>query len=343
VAFGKKALQKMLNPFIEIYYKITPNLFMLGFNEISYSLHVPSIAPNADYLSTWTRPEGPLGSVMMSYGCRHFAGKEKISLSDSNAFLGIFYNLGNDLRYSFGDRNLPSGILRKNHYYFIFMPRQLCEYEIKPGIVSTFSLRFSPRFLRIFCNDFPTIKHMLRSVRKNIPHLLSENPVAARFEMIDSINDILYGRYSHVTRDAFTFGRVFNLVLSALEQIDGENKGNLSTFREVHNPEKIRMAEKYIMTHLSTKISLAVVAYEVGLEPRTLARAFMKVYNKPIMRYVFEARMKKAVALLRRGNTSMLEIAMAVGYPNQGNFSTAFRRRYGHPPRELLADDFDTY
>jgi AraC-like DNA-binding protein len=311
---------------------------MLGFNEISYSLHVPSIAPNADYLSTWTRPEGPLGSVLMSYGCRHFDGKEKISLSDSRSFLGIFYNLGGDLHYSFGNRNLPSGTLRKNHYYFIYMPEQFCEYEVNPGIVSTFSLRVTPQFLRIFGNDFPTVKTMLHCIRKNIPHLLTENPVAARFEMITSINDILYNRYSHITRDAFSFGRIFNLLLSALEQIEGETKGNLSTFREVHNLEKIRMAEKFMMSRIGTRISLGMVAYEVGLEPRTLARAFMKVYNKPVMRYLFEARMRKAAALLRHGNITMQEVATAVGYPNQGNFSTAFRRKFGYPPRELLQD-----
>jgi AraC-like DNA-binding protein len=316
---------------------------MLGFNEITYALNVPSIARDADYLSTWTRPEGPLGSVLMSYGCKHFDTKEKVLLSDARSFLGIFYNLGGDLRYSFGNRNLPSGTLRKNHYYFIYMPEEYCEYEIKQGTIATFSLRFSPRFLKIFCNDFPTVKQLLHCVRKNTPHLLTENPIAARFEMIDAINDILYSRYSHVTRDAFAFGRVFNLILSALEQIDRESKGNLSTFREVHNPEKIRQAEKYVMAHLSARISLGLVAYEVGLEPRTLARAFMKVYNKPLMRYLFEARMKKAVTLLNRGNMTMLEVAIAVGYPNQGNFSTAFRRRFGHPPRELLGDQYDRF
>lgn len=335
----------MLNPILEIYYLYATPTFnpMLGFNEITYSLNVPDITRDADYLSTWTRPEGPLGSVLMSYGSKRFDAKEKVSLQDTRAFLGIFYNLGSDLRYSFGNRNLPSGTLRKNHYYFIYMPERYCEYEVKQGSVATFSLHFSPRFLKIFCHNFPTVKHLLHSVRKNIPHLLTENPVAARFEMIDSINDILYSRYSHVTRDAFAFGRVFNLVLSALEQIDSESKGNLSTLREVHNPEKIRLAETYVRTHLEAKISLGLVAYEVGLEPRTLARAFIKVYNKPIMRYVFEARMKKAVELLRRGDMTMLEVAIAVGYPNQGNFSTAFRRRFGHPPREMLNDRDDRY
>lgn len=316
---------------------------MLGFNEITYSLNVPGIAPDADYLSTWARPEGPLGSVLMSYGSKRFDAREKISLFDARSFLGIFYNLGGDLRYSFGDRNLPSGTLRKNHYYFIYMPEQHCEYEVKQGNIATFSLRFSPRFLKLFGSDFPTVKQLLRCVRTNTPHLLTENPIAARFEMIDSINDLLYSRYSHATRDAFAFGRVFNLVLSALEQIDHESKGNLSTFREVHNPEKIRLAETYVMTHLEAKISLGLVAYEVGLEPRTLARAFIKVYNKPIMQYLFEARMKKAVNLLRRRNMTMLEIAVAVGYPNQGNFSTAFRRRFGHPPREQSNGNEDHY
>jgi len=103
---------------------------MLGFNEITYSLNVPSVARDADYLSTWTRPEGPLGSVLMSYGCRRFDAKEKVSLFDARAFLGIFYNLGGDLRYSFGNRNLPSGTLRKNHYYFIDKQRGELQKEL---------------------------------------------------------------------------------------------------------------------------------------------------------------------------------------------------------------------
>lgn len=308
---------------------------MLGFNEITYSLHVPGIEPDSDYLSTWSRPAGRLGSVLMSYGSKRFEAKEKVWLFEKRPFLGIFYNLGNDLRYSFGNKNLPSGTLRKNHYYFIFMPEDYCEYEVKQGNTATFSLRFTPEFLEIFCDTFPFVKQLLRSVRKNTPHMVTENPVAARFEMIDTIHDILYNRYSHITRDAFTFGRIFDLLLAALEQIKAESGSTLSTFREVHNPEKIRQAEKYVMTRLETKISLRVVASEVGLEPRTLARAFMRVYNKPMMHYVFEARMKKAVHLLRRSGMQLQEIALAVGYPNQGNFSTAFRRRFGRSPRDL--------
>ncbi len=84
-------------------------------------------------------------------------------------------------------------------------------------------------------------------------------------------------------------------------------------------------------------LSLERVAKEVGLSPAHLAARFKKTTGRPLWQTLIGIRLERAKALLQGRRYSVKEIAALTGWSNQLYFSSAFRRRYGHPPTAVRA------
>jgi len=74
------------------------------------------------------------------------------------------------------------------------------------------------------------------------------------------------------------------------------------------------------------------LAAQAGVSVSKLSRTFKAVHGATIPEYLLAARMRHAMALIR-ARLPVTQVALEVGYDHAGNFSTAFRRHYGVPPR----------
>ena len=79
------------------------------------------------------------------------------------------------------------------------------------------------------------------------------------------------------------------------------------------------------------------MAKEVGLSPTHLAASFKKATGQPLWQTLIGIRLDRANSLLQGGQYSIKEVAALTGWSNQLYFSSAFRRRYGHPPTAVRA------
>ena len=80
--------------------------------------------------------------------------------------------------------------------------------------------------------------------------------------------------------------------------------------------------------------SLAQLARDAGVSPRTLQRQFAAVHGVAIFDYVRLRRLDRARRLLEREGISVAQAAHLAGYSSAANFATAFRRRFGLSPRQ---------
>jgi AraC-like DNA-binding protein len=62
-------------------------------------------------------------------------------------------------------------------------------------------------------------------------------------------------------------------------------------------------------------------------------RAFVGRFGVTPATYLMQCRMRQAAVLLADPAQLVKEVAARVGYPDPNNFSTAFKRFYGVPPR----------
>lgn len=79
---------------------------------------------------------------------------------------------------------------------------------------------------------------------------------------------------------------------------------------------------------------LAELAADVGLSRAALARRFHAVVGEPPMAYLASWRLALAADLLHDPRSTVTSVARQVGYASPFTFSAAFKKAYGHSPRE---------
>ena len=88
----------------------------------------------------------------------------------------------------------------------------------------------------------------------------------------------------------------------------------------------------YIANHLEGDLTLDHLASIARLSRFHFARAFKAATGQPPHRYVSAKRLTRAKALLIRGDRTLVDIALALNFSCQANFTRAFRRGTGLTP-----------
>lgn len=82
--------------------------------------------------------------------------------------------------------------------------------------------------------------------------------------------------------------------------------------------------------------SLERIAAEACMSPATLQRHFRRAYGSSVCDYLRLQRLQQARRRLEHGEATVMAAALDAGYSSPANFSTAFRRVFGMPPRDCL-------
>lgn len=90
-------------------------------------------------------------------------------------------------------------------------------------------------------------------------------------------------------------------------------------------------AQSLVAAQIET-VTPAALARAVGLSPAYLGRLFRAHAGLGPDEYIRQRRAEQAAELLRRGDTTILDVAAAVGFESTSSFYAAFRRFIGAPP-----------
>jgi len=104
-----------------------------------------------------------------------------------------------------------------------------------------------------------------------------------------------------------------------------ESESRKLSTRQLHE------AIAFIDANLGADLSLASLARLMSMSPSTFARLFKASVGATTHSFVLSRRLQRAEILLN-GDTSLSEIALAVGFASQSHFTEAFRRRTGRTP-----------
>lgn len=108
---------------------------------------------------------------------------------------------------------------------------------------------------------------------------------------------------------------------------------------KVESPDEKLMAR--IMRVLGANLSnpdltIEMFASEIGISRVHLHRKLKELTNQTTSDFIRNTRLSRAAKILSEGKHSISEVAYLVGFDNQANFSTAFKRMYGMTPREYM-------
>ncbi len=86
----------------------------------------------------------------------------------------------------------------------------------------------------------------------------------------------------------------------------------------------------------NTELTIEMLAMEIGISRVHLHRKLKELTNQTTSDFIRNTRLSAAARILSEGKQSISEIASLVGFDNQANFSTAFKKLYGMSPREYM-------
>lgn len=99
--------------------------------------------------------------------------------------------------------------------------------------------------------------------------------------------------------------------------------------------QKLRQAIAYIQDRLAQEISLSAIAESLGMSRYHFCRLFKQSTGLSLHQYVIQQRVERAKQLLRQGNLSIAEIAIACGFTHQSHLNRHFKRLTGVTPKTL--------
>ncbi|MER6524215.1 helix-turn-helix transcriptional regulator [Streptomyces sp. NPDC001508] len=103
--------------------------------------------------------------------------------------------------------------------------------------------------------------------------------------------------------------------------------------RDAPEDELVRQATAYLRTHFaSADLSLAHLAFALGISPAQLSRRFRAVHGVTPIAYLRTVRLRTAQRLLTESNDTLQVIAERCGFRSAFYFSRVFSRHTGESP-----------
>lgn len=128
--------------------------------------------------------------------------------------------------------------------------------------------------------------------------------------------------------------RVLELVSEAFGHISRpEDRRHAGTDLPAGASQRMRRLRALLDSGEADTLGIADIARRMGSNVSTLQQQFRAVCGQTIAHYLREHRLQRAARALQHQGASVAQAAEIAGYTSQANFSTAFRRHYGVPPK----------
>jgi AraC family transcriptional regulator len=142
------------------------------------------------------------------------------------------------------------------------------------------------------------------------------------------------------TRDGNPGGKLYTDSLVRMLSVHLLQRYGTAAARTVSAPQRLARKQlanalDFIHAHLEQDISLDTLAAAAHISSSHLVRLFKEATGLPPHQYVLQERVRKAQALLRRGD-AVNDVAAALGFSDQSHLHRHFKRILGVTPREFV-------
>jgi AraC family transcriptional regulator len=251
-------------------------------------------------------------------------------------------------------RNDVSGVddlVGDQHYLSLNLDRAPLKLEVKeshgfkPFVVPPQSLWVSPSATPITLRLNSTLRYLRVSIDPlHLGRLISPS--------LDDVVPVPLRRTYAVQSPQIT-----HLMLTLKEEADTHNPGGLATIEAittalghllvrhagVERPLPVRArgglsaaAKRRVLevidATLDARLTIEMLAREVGLSPAHFARAFRESLGRAPHQYLLARRLERARRLLETTGASLSDIAQRTGFADQAHFTRLFKRAFGTTP-----------
>lgn len=205
--------------------------------------------------------------------------------------------------------------------------------------------------MRLWCRN-PRGHHCRSLVIQAAPDRISDKELAEQVERIlqrNHVFSLIIPQYT-IDRANELFGFCDNCVIGRLQthscvldlmaQVlraanpDLPQVGVMAPHRDVTRMLKVR---DKLVTELDCNHCLCDLARDVGISVSALKSKFQAVMGQSVFAFLRDQRLTRARQGLESEGWTVKQAAYYVGYQHPSNFSTAYRRKFGMPPRDSLS------
>lgn len=102
--------------------------------------------------------------------------------------------------------------------------------------------------------------------------------------------------------------------------------------------DKLKQVLDYIEDHYAEPISVSELAKLCYFSDYHFMRFFKKHMSMTCVEYINNLRLEKSVELFEKGNTSILDVSLSVGFRNLSYFHRAFKKKYHVTPHAFIKE-----
>ena len=163
-----------------------------------------------------------------------------------------------------------------------------------------------------------------------------QGPVAVPLtpEQILAGNALIGCAYTGAVRNIFFKSKMLELLALFFHSLALQREGTPAL--SAQEQRSVTEAREFLLSSLENPPAIRDIARHAGVNEKKLKRLFKEAYGLSPYAYLHRERMAAAREMLLNKGANVSEAAMHVGYTNISHFISAFSRRYGVRPGELL-------
>ena len=263
-----------------------------------------------------------------------------------NAPVSFCYNLSQRVRCTmnngFGGKKVTERLPKES--VLAYLPKTYGVMEIIPDRrIEGVSIHFNLDVFNELFNEIPQCLKDLYSVYDDSTDKHFYHQSRFNGETFFVLKQILECPYKGEIRRLFYEAKALELVSLKLAELGQNDSMELSELGS-KDLDRTREAYNILLANLDQPPSLIDLSRLVGTNRNKLNRGFKEVYGDTAFNVLRNARMSRAWSLIEKTDLNFSEIALSVGYNNQANFTTAFRKQFGKTPKTVRRSiDFDPF
>ena len=237
--------------------------------------------------------------------------------------------IGDRLFRFHGDRTLQEGLIISSARLESFCRRSRGHQQIRHLVVSA-----SPEWLDRdglgTINDHKPAQAMLRD------HLASQSWRMTR-RLADLVQRIMDpADTSSLLHELMVESAAIEIIAEGLAASTRQDLAQPSSRLSQAEVMRLRRAEQFIEARRGQKVQVEDIARQAGVSVSGLQRLFKSRYGTSVLDHIRKVRLEDARAMLEHGGCTIQHVAVFTGYTSAANFATAFKRHFGHSPREVV-------
>lgn len=149
------------------------------------------------------------------------------------------------------------------------------------------------------------------------------------------IHQITHCQFNDGMKRLFLLSKSIELLVLQAESIYQEQSTSIPLPLSQSDRDKLFAAKLFVEERLHQPPSLAQVAKAVALNEYKLKKGFKQLFSQTVYGYLTQLRLEKAYLLLQEAELTASEIAFQLGYSSPQHFHTAFKKKFGVPPKSI--------